>query len=98
MNIAVAATAASAMNRLALVLKRASALRPIAKVAAAVTAQRVSRPIPRPPMAAAAARRLVVCPASSSSQRPACSSPRSARVAASSPHTAMTSPTTPTAW
>src|SRR6266496_3276056 len=64
----------------------------------AAAAPRGSRPMPRPPMAAAVARRLVVWPASSSSQRPACSSPRSRRVAANRPHTATTRPSTPTAW
>ncbi|MBF6448309.1 tyrosine-type recombinase/integrase [Nocardia elegans] len=53
--------------------------------------------MPRPASAAAAARRAVVAPASSTSQRPASSSPRSARVAASSPHTAPMIPSTPTA-
>ena len=54
----------------------------------AVSAHSAHAPAPSPASAWAVARRRVVWPASSSSQRPSSSSPRSSRVEVSSPQTA----------
>jgi hypothetical protein len=59
---------------------------PITATKIEVTANRVHRPTPRPTKAWLAARDRVVDPESTSSQRPASSSPRSRRVAVSRPH------------
>ena len=61
---------------------------PATTVMTAVTAHSTKTPAPRPPSAWAAAPRRVVCPASSSSQRPLSSSPRSSLVLVSRPQTA----------
>ena len=70
---------------------------PAATVAAAVITHSSASPAASPASAWATARRRVVCPARSSSRRPASSSPRVSRVAASMAHTAPTGTRTPMA-
>ena len=70
---------------------------PASTAAIAVTAHASAIPAAIPAMACAAARRRVVCPASSSSVRPASSSPRVSRAAASIAQTAPTGTSTPMA-
>ncbi len=69
--------------------------RPTATVTAALIPHNVTSPAPSPTRAFAVAPRRVVCPTSSSSQRPASSSPRSNRVPVSNPHTPPTMLSTP---
>ena len=71
--------------------KRTRWERPVATTSSAVTTHSAPTPAPRPTTAWAADRARVVPPASSSSQRPASSSPRTRRVLVASPHTAPSS-------
>ena len=74
---------------------RAVADRPATATIAEVVAHSATSPAARPARVWPVAPRRVAWPESSSSQRPASSSPRSSRVAASRPQMAPTTPRTP---